>query len=931
MMTFAVGPRFIPEDVRAVSRSHPHSIALTHGDQQLSYEELDRRAGRFAGYLAQLGIRTGDTVAICMERSFDWIIAALGIMRAGAAYVPLDAAWPDSRLSFAVADSGATAFVAREPLMKRLRFGVHEIDPDRDAATIAASPELAPVAIDSRSLAYLIYTSGSTGTPKGVEITHANLNHLIRWHCDTFSVTRDDRASHLAGLGFDAAVWEIWPYLSAGAAISLAADEVRSSPELIQQWMLREGITIGFVPTVHAGPMMKMQWPAPTSLRFLLTGGDALHNCPAVKLPFDVVNNYGPTETTVVATSCVLKPGAEGAPPIGHAITGATVYLLDENGQPVPENTLGEIYVGGDGVGRGYRNLPDSTAHSFLPDPFSTIPGARMYRTGDRGMRRPDGEIAFHGRIDRQTKIRGQRVELDEISSLLIQHPSVDFATVIASAAQNGDNQLVAYVLAEENVAPPAAQKLQEYLADRLPDYMIPSLFVRLDTIPLSANGKLDLKLLPKPAEHNLLRQRAARTDLTPVEMKLLATVRALLENDAVEIEDNYLLAGGHSLLGMQLLTRLRQAFGVDLSLRQIYESPTVERLAASIESQLCQQQVLAMWADLLQRNHIRLDDNFFTVGGSSEIARTLQERIAKQFGRTVPIHELLQNPTVRQHAELARGSVNFKSALPHGVIPLQPNGAQNTFFWVQNLNIGLARAMGENRPFLFVGYTEEDFATLDKTSSLQAIAACLVQKILLVQPTGPYTLGGFSLGGTLAFEMASQLRSAGNQVSLLVLVDPPNPSYLGTRNPLTPKLKYPRYLFKRAKRLGLRLSLRYFGDYMKIRFTRLFRPKSDKPELKAAHELIESAAAKYHAQEYTGKALLVMATEHPPDVDFLPGWKKVFSGDLEVRHLKGHHRDLLVEPAVQTLADVILSRLDQPSGERISIDGAERSSMYGT
>ena len=458
MMTFAVDYNSVPEDVRAVSRSHPHSIALTHGDRQLSYEELDRRADRFAAYLAQLGVRTGDTVAICMERSFDWIIAALGIMRAGAAYVPLDAAWPESRLHFAVTDSAATAFVAREPLIERLHLSVHEIDPARDAAAIAASPELTPVAIDSGSLAYVIYTSGSTGTPKGVEITHANLAHLIRWHHEAFSVTRHDRASHLAGLGFDAAGWEIWPHLSAGAAICLVADEVRSSPELIQQWMLREGITIGFVPTVHAAPMMTMQWPASTSLRFLLTGGDALHHGPAVKLPFDVVNNYGPTETTVVATSCVLKPGAEGAPPIGHSITGASVYLLDENGQPVPENTLGEIYVGGNGVGRGYRNLPDSTARSFLPDPFSTVPGARMYRTGDRGVLRPNGEIDFRGRLDRQTKIRGQRVELDEISSLLIHHPSVDFATVIASAAQNGDNQLVAYVLARDNMVLPAAQ-----------------------------------------------------------------------------------------------------------------------------------------------------------------------------------------------------------------------------------------------------------------------------------------------------------------------------------------------------------------------------------------------------------------------------------------------------------------------------------------
>ena len=931
MTTFAVERNFVPEDVRTVSRSHPHSIALIHDDRQLSYIELDRKADRFATYLAQLGVRTGHTVAICMERSFDWIVAALGVMRAGAAYVPLDGAWPESRLRFAVADSGATAIVAPTQLLEKLRLSVHGIDPARDAAAIAANPELTRLATDPGNLAYVIYTSGSTGTPKGVEITHANLNHLIRWHCETFGVTRHDRASHLAGLGFDATGWEIWPYLSAGAAICLAADDVRSSPELIQQWMLRDGITIGFVPTVHATPMMKMHWPATTSLRFLLTGGDTLHRGPAVKLPFEVVNNYGPTETTVVATYCVLKPGAEGAPPIGHAITGATVYLLDENGQPVPENTLGEIYVGGNGIGRGYRNLSDSTAGRFLPDPFSMAAGARMYRTGDRGIRRPDGEIEFCGRIDRQTKIRGQRVELDEITSLLVNHPTIDFATVITSTAQNGDNQLVAYALAKENMAPPAAQELQEYLAVSLPDYMIPSLFVRLDTIPLSANGKLDLKLLPEPSDQNLLRQRATRTDLKPVEKKLLTTVRALIENDAIEIEDNYLLAGGHSLLGMQLLTRLRQTFGVDLSLRQIYESPTAERLAVAIESHLHQKHILAIWTDLLQRHQIGLDDNFFTVGGNSEIARILQARIAKQFGRTIPVHQLLQNPTVRQHAELTRGSVKFKSALPNGVIPLQPKGTKRSFFWVQNLNIGLARAMGEHRPFLFVGYTEEDFASLEKTPSLQSIAACLLQKVMQVQPTGPYSLGGFSLGGTLAFEMASQLRSAGHGVSLLVLVDPPNPSYLGPRNPLTPKLKYPRYLLKRAMQLGPRVSLRYFGDYLKIRFARFFRPKRNKPELRAAHELIESAAASYRAEKYMGKAVLVMATDHPPDVDFLPGWRKVFSEDLDVRHLRGHHRDLLVEPAVRDLADVIVTRLDELTAEHDSIYGAAHPSMYGT
>ena len=749
-----------------------------------------------------------------------------------------------------------------------------------------------------------------------MEITHANLNHLIRWHCETFSVTRYDRASHLAGLGFDAAGWEIWPYLSAGAAICLAAEEVRSSPASIQQWMLREGITIGFVPTVHAAPMMKMHWPE-TSLRFLLTGGDALQHGPAVKLDFDVVNNYGPTETTVVATTCVLTPAAEGAPPIGHAITGATVYLLDENGQPVPDNTPGEIYVGGDGVARGYRNLPDSTARSFLRDPFSAAPGARMYRTGDRGIRRPDGEIEFRGRIDRQVKIRGQRVELDEISSLLISHPAIDFATVTANAVANGDNQLTGYVLAKENMTPPAAQELQEYLADRLPNYMVPSMFVRLDAIPVSANGKLDLKLLPKANEKNLLRQMATRADLRPIEKKLLATVRALLENSTIEIEDNYLLAGGHSLLGMQLLTRVRQAFGVDLSLRQIYESPTVERLAGAIEAQIHQKQILAMWTDLLQRNHIGLDDNFFTVGGTSDIARVLQERIAKQFGRTVSVQELLQNPTVRLHAELARSSVTFKSALPHGVIPLQPNGSKESFFWVQNLNVGLARAMGEERPFLFVGLYGRRFRISGQSPFLAlhcgvpgteddaGAAEWAVQPGWLQPWRNARVRNGFT--AMVCWTPGFPAGAGGSTESFVS----------GIAEPTDAKVEVPGLSTQKSQAIGSAVSLRYFADYVNLRFARLSRAKVNKPELKAAHELIESGSH-LSRREVHGKGTVGHGDRASTGCGLSAGMERGLFGRPGSAALNGHHRDLLVEPAVQTLADAILSRLDPVAGEHL-------------
>ena len=910
MQTVTGDVRPVPEQISDLRDTSPHSIALSYGDRQLSYEELDHRADRFAGHLMQLGIVSGESVAICMERSFDWIVAALGIMRAGAAYVPLDSAWPDSRLRFALEDSGATVLVARTALLDHLQVKARAIDPCRDAAAIAATPRVARRPVQPESLAYVIYTSGSTGVPKGVEITHANLCHLIRWHRDTFGVKQQDRASHLAGLGFDAAVWEIWPHLAAGATVCLADDAVRSSPELMHQWMIRERVTIAFVPTVHAASMMAMEWPATTALRVLLTGGDVLHHAPAVKLPFDVVNNYGPTECTVVATSAVLRPESHGAPPIGCPIAGASVYLLNEHGEQVPAGSTGEIYIGGSGVGRGYRNLPESTDRSFLPDPFAGAPGARMYRTGDRGARRPDGEIEFRGRLDRQTKIRGQRVELDEIGSILTRHPSIDFATAVTNISEGGEKELVAYVLPKENACVPTARELQRHLLRSLPNYMIPAIFVRLHVLPLSPNGKLDLTMLAQATDANLLQTTAAKAPATQIEEKLLTMVRELLKNDAVVAEDNFFLTGGHSLLGMQLVMRLQDAFGVDLTLRQLFEAPTVERVALLVETMLKEQRLAVIWADLLERKHVEIDDNFFDLGGHPVLVAALQQRIATEFGQHIPIADLFQSPTVRQQAELMQGLVRTKSVLPPGVLALQSNGTRNSIFWVHYLNINLAKVLGDDQPFLFVVLTAEDFASLGETPTLQSIAACLLRKILATQSKGPYIIGGFCAGGILAYEIASQLQAAGHEVSLLVLLDAPNLSYLESCDSLTRKFSYVRYLLKRAARLGLRMSLVYLREHLHKRFARTVGTRSDRTEITVAKEMLNAAVLAYQPKRYEGKLLLLLASEHPPHLDLLPGWRAVVPRNLHPQYVDGHHRDLLKAPNVRGVAEAIVSHL---------------------
>jgi amino acid adenylation domain-containing protein len=587
--------------IAALGELFPESTALSQHGHCLSFRELNRKSDLFAEYLGQCGVPSGGTVAILLERSFEWIIAALGIMRAAAAYVPLDPTWPDSRLCYAVKDSHASVLVSRSELSDRLRIGIPCIDPYRGAATFdGCSIASTGRTVAPETLAYVIYTSGSTGAPKGVEITHANLAHLTRWHRHTFHLTPKDRVTHLAGLGFDAAGWEIWPNLCAGAAVILADEAVRWSPELIQQWVIRERVTLSFVPTIHAAPLMSMKWPENTELRCLLTGGDVLQQAPPPGLPFAVVNNYGPTECTVVSTSGPVEPGGHQIPFIGRPIDGASIYLLDELGKSVPDGTPGEIHIGGNGVGRGYRNLDDSTAQCFLPDPFSSVPSARMFRTGDRGARLPDGEIQFLGRYDRQVKIRGYRVELDEIGSALSRCPGVAFATATADFSKDGEAILVGYFLPQKDVCKPTTHQLQTYLLQWLPDYMVPSTIMELQSLPVSVNGKLDFRVLSQSLDLHHTDGLVSAVPLSPIHGQLLTIVREILENESVTAEDNFFLAGGHSLLGMQLLVRIENVFDVTMTLQQLYEALTVDHLAVFVEKALTESRLVSIWKQVL-------------------------------------------------------------------------------------------------------------------------------------------------------------------------------------------------------------------------------------------------------------------------------------------------------------------------------------------
>ena len=576
----------MPQLVAMAAADSFDSVALSLGGRQMTYGQLNAQAERLAGYLQPLGVTSEVPVAVCLDRSFDYVISALAVWKAGGAYLPIDPSWPAERRATIVADAGAPVLISRSSILAgtgsaKARYAVNL---DLEAAAIDRASPPAPVETKRDQLAYISYTSGSTGTPKGVEITHGNLLNLVFWHRRAFGITPQDRTSHLAGLAFDAAVWELWPHLSAGATVVILADDgIRMSPRHLREWIVSERIKVAFVPTTLAEPLIAMEWPKETSLRYMLTGSDALHRYPIEGLPFKLVNNYGPTECAVVATSGIITPSllTSSLPCIGAGIANTPIYLLDENLQPVAPGETGEIFIGGTNVGRGYRNQSDLTAQRFLNDPFRALPGARMYRSGDLGSMLPGGQIQFHGRVDNQQKIRGHRVEPDEVASMLARHPAVMSCTV-AGYGDVSDRRLAAYFVLREGVqVEPAA--LREFLAAALPEYMVPATFIRLDTLPLNSSGKIDRTALPVPtAQHTPAAEY--RGPETPIEQQVSRIIAELLQLDRVSMDDNFFLLGGHSLLGTQVVLRVRERFDVDLTLRHLFQAQTVAKLSAEIE-----------------------------------------------------------------------------------------------------------------------------------------------------------------------------------------------------------------------------------------------------------------------------------------------------------------------------------------------------------
>ncbi|HEU4595289.1 MAG TPA: amino acid adenylation domain-containing protein, partial [Pyrinomonadaceae bacterium] len=587
----------------AQAARRPEAVAVRHGEEQVTYAELNGRANRLARRLRELGVGPQKPVGLCVEKSINMLVGLLATLKAGSAYVPLDPTYPAERLAYMIDDAGIELLLTQPSLVEKLpAVGPQLIDVETSAPQPGEQGAgNLDVPVELEHLAYVIYTSGSTGRPKGVLIPHRSLVNYTKTAIEKFELSPADRVLQFASISFDAAAEEIFPCLTAGATLVLRDEGMLDSSQTFLRRTRDAGITVLDLPTAFwhylTAGITSESLTLPEELRLVIIGGEealperlsAWRKSAGGRVR--LLNTYGPTEATIVSTMCDLSASdeAEGVLPkahIGSPVFNVRTYVLDEYLQPVPVGIPGELYIGGDGLARGYLNRPALTAERFIPNPFGGERGGRLYRTGDRVRYLHDGHLEFLGRLDQQVKIRGFRIELGEIESALRAHPAVRDAIVLAREDTPGERQLAAYFVVEPGHAEPTHGELRNSLKERLPEYMTPAAFVALDHLPLLSNGKLDRRALPAPAPQQQTEHQVEEAR-TPLEEIVGGIWRDVLSRQTIGIHDNFFESGGHSLLATQVVSRLREALAVDVPLKALFEYTTVAELAAHVEALL--------------------------------------------------------------------------------------------------------------------------------------------------------------------------------------------------------------------------------------------------------------------------------------------------------------------------------------------------------
>jgi amino acid adenylation domain-containing protein len=890
--------RSLPMLVQVQAARTPDAVALVFREQHLSYAELEQRASQLAHYLRAQQVGPEVRVGVCLERSIALVVALLGVLTAGAAYVPLDPAYPAERLRFMLDDSQAAVLLVapkdegqgptdeergRSVAVRLSSFVGQVLDLHADWPLIAQQPTRPPALPRlTDQLAYIIYTSGSTGTPKGVLVSHRGLSNVLPYAGTLFALAGHSRVLQVASISFDASVLELFAALAHGACVVMLALEQLAGGSALEQVLKRQAITTMIVTPSFLELLPAGAYP---QLRTISLGGE---RCSAATLARwasgrRVLNVYAPTEATIFATAWRADgPAASLAPPLGRPIANMQLYLLDRHLQPVPIGVTGEIYLSGVGLARGYHGRPDLTAERFVPNPFATndetdarpvvlgpASAVRLYRTGDLARVRADGQIEFLGRRDDQIKLRGYRIELGEIAAVLCQHALIHEAVVVAHAAGPHDQRLVAYVVLSnderrtandaEGAAPAAlrpasfVQDVRDHLQQRLPEYMIPAVFVRLDALPLTPTGKLDRRALPKPT---LRAESAAVAPRDRLELQLVQLWEELLDVRPIGVTDSFFALGGHSLLAVRLMARLRELTGVALPIATLFHHPTIAQLARVLRDQAAPAAPSALVG--------------IATGGTN---RPL-----------FCVHPLGGN--VLCYAQLARQ-----------LGPAQP------VYGIQSLGLERDQAL---------------------PTDVESMAAEYVAAIRTFQPIGPYLLCGWSVGGLIALEIAQQLGAQGQPVALLALIDSYTPQAMALPMPEDRQL-----LAMMARQLDLALdpaALRPLDAEQQLAYVLAQAQRSDAPlpgldlaqlgRLFAVYKSNAHALLRYTPRPYAGRVTLFRAAVGLGGVDPALGWDALAGAGVALCDVPGEHDTLLKEPHVRALAEQLSAAIRQAALE---------------
>jgi amino acid adenylation domain-containing protein len=839
--------------VEAAASRTPDAPAASFEGTEIRYGELCRRGRQVARCLRARGVGPEVRVGIAVERSLDMLVGLLGILGAGGAYVPLDPAYPRDRLAYMAEDAGLTVLVTEARLADVVPIRGAVLRLDADAAEIAAQPD-GPLDLHAHpeSLAYVIYTSGSTGRPKGTEVPHRAVVNFLRSMAERPGLGPSDRLLAVTSLSFDIAGLELWLPLVVGAHVEIASREA-----VMDGAALRARVESGQVTVMQATPstfrlLLAAGWAGAPGLK-VLVGGEACPGELAERLldrAGSVWNMYGPTETTI--WSCV-HPLAKGAPVlVGRPIASTQAYVLDRGLEPVPAGVTGELYIGGEGVARGYLGRPELTAQRFVADPFSARPGARMYRTGDLARHRACGAIEILGRADAQVKLRGHRIEPGEIEATLLLLPSIREAVVVVREDTPGDPKLAAYLAGEAaSGAVPAPAELRAHLRSLLPEYMVPSSFTVLERLPLTANNKIDRRALPRPEA--ALRGAGARPR-EALELKLRSIWEDVLGVEGVGIEESFFDLGGHSLLALKLFDRIERALGLKLPVTSLFHAPTIEKLS-----------------DLLRR-----------------------EGWEPSWSSLVPIQTGgTRRPFFCVHA-VGGNVLNYRLLSKH-------LGAERPFYGLQSRGLGGSEAPHE---------------------SVEEMAAAYVAEIRTAQARGPYVIGGASSGGVIAYEMAQQLHAAGEHVAVLVMMDttiagPPHAQIARTLSMHHRGMMLDYHFGK----LLLRTS-REGASYLMSRVRARIKGESSpiveavKASPEAVRHVFEAnvrAIERYVPRPYPGRAVMLLSRDEPGRTfyDDRLGWAELVLGGLMVRFIPGDHQNMLDEPQVSEVAEVLARCLE--------------------